>query len=624
MTLKNLFSIVALTALTLFVACDNKGNETDNGSGATTFVLEQTEMEFSCDGGLGTVNYTITNPVQGGVVLTDCSASWIKDLSTATYGSIKFTVAPNYTNNVREAAINVQYTGIEGSFSVTVRQAASEAPVFSYKVVYTDPRTILLDVVPADKETAFITGSYSKSHIEAFNLGNDIALFGYHLQSLSYEADRAGQSFLNYLQNVSYRGEALNVEFTDLNPDTEYVVFSYHIDLANATIIGDIYRETILTGKPAQSDATFDMTLSVENNVITQDITVSDEQTYFYTGYWKVNEFYMYYGRDAVMEEVFPAKWNETVIIQQSYGKSVAQILEEFCKQGSQSIVNTGLANYTEYVFYVFAVDTASGFVASEPVIATATTTSVQDSGVTIDITVEDIFARTANVYWKASSKSAQFERSVLTMSQYEALGASDQERFENIRKQYGTFYVATGDTDMNLYNLEPNTTYVAFAYGVDGETPNTRIYTTEFRTLSDTPGSSNISLSLGEHYNLAEVAAVDATHWGDYAGYSDSALLTATISGAATGDKVYIMWSTFPLDYYSDDAQWLRDVANDKWEVNCYSNYNFIFEYEREYSIIAVAQDSNGNYGRVFTKSVILYRSDDADVASYVYKENK
>lgn len=621
MKLKHLFTLVAAVAMLFTVGCEDKGKETNT---VASFQLDQTELDFTSDGGVATVNYTITNPVQGGVVLTNCTESWVMDLSTATYGSIKFVVAPNYTNKEREATITVVYTGVDEGYTINIHQAASEAPVFSYNVTFTDPRTILLDVIPADKETAYVCDIYSVDYIESFGLTSDEALYSYHMQSLSYEANRAGQSLLNYLQNISYRGDALDVEFIDLNPDTDYIVFTYHIDLTNSMLIGDVYRDTVRSGKPAQIDTTFDMTLTVNNNTITQTIKASNEDTYYYTGYWKVSDFYTYYGRDAVMEETFPAKWNETVIIQMSYGKTLAQIIEEFCKKGSQTIENTSLANYTEYAFFIFAIDPATGFAASDTVIETATTTSVQDSGVTIDITVEDIFARTANVYWTASSKSAVFERSCLTKSQYEALGSTDEERFENIRKEYGTFYVATGKTDMNLYNLEPNTSYVAFAFGVDGETPNTRIFTTEFRTLSDVVSSSNIQLKMDQHFNISEVAAIDAEHWGDYAGYTNSALLPATISGVSSSDSVYIMWTTLSLEYYSDDAQWLRDVANDKNLVNCYSNYNFIFEYERDYSVIAVAKDANGNYGRLFKKSVYLYKSDSADTASYVYKENK
>ena len=625
MTFKQLFSIGAIAAFTLVVGCDGKAGNVD-GTKDATFELEKSSLDFTAAGGDASVAYTITNPVQGGVVLTNCEASWIKNLSTATYGSITFTVAPNYTDKVREATIFVIYTGLEGAHPINISQEASTEAAFSYKLVYNAPREFTIAVTPADKETAYICDIYSEAYINSFNLGSDAALYAYHLKALTYEAERSGQSLMNYLRNVTYTGKVDEITFTELNPDTRYVVFSYHIDLTNAQSIGDIYREVITSAKPDQLDVELDMKLNVANTAIEQVITSSDENVYYRTGLWKVREFYSYYGANAKMEEVFPADWNQTVLTQQSFGKSVEQILEEFCYKGSQSINNPGLAEYTEYVFFLFAVDASTGFVASDPVIKTASTTSVIDSGVVITITVEDIFATTANVYWQADSKTATFRRGVLTKSEFDALGANDAERFETIKASDSyNFYEATFKTYMNLYNLTPSTTYVAFAYGVDGETPNTRIYAKEFTTLSNTPGKSNLQLSWSTHYNLAEVAAVDEAHWGDYASYSNSALVPVTISGVTEGDNVYIMLTTFPIDYYNGDGQWLRDVVNETYKVNCYSNYNLILEYEREYSIIAVAQDADGNYGQLFKRGEIyLYESDAADMSSYVYVENK
>lgn len=629
MTLKRLFSLVAIATFTLFAACETTGDETggNKNDGPTSFTLEKTEFDFTAEGGNATVKYTITSPVQGGVVLTECKDSWIKDLSTATYGSIKFTVAPNYTAEARETTIYAIYTGLKGAHSITIRQEANTDPVFSYNVTHNAPRTLMLDVKPADKETAYICDIYSQAHLDAFSLNDDFLLYKYHLEALSYKAERSGQSLLNYLQNVSYCGDELDIEFTDLNPDTDYVVFCFHIDLLTTDIIGDIYREVIRTSTPKPVDVELGMTLTPHNNAILQTITSSDEEAYYYTGYWKVDEFYSYFGRDAKMEEVFPAKWNETVITQLSYGKSLAAIIEEFCQKGSKDIDNTGLANYTEYAFFLFAIDPETGFAASEPIIKTAETTSATDSGVTIEITVKNIMANTADVYWKASSKGATFERSVCTKSEYDSFGSNDDERYENIRKKY-TLIQATGDTDMNLTGLTPNTTYVAYAYGVDGETRNTRIFTTEFTTLSNTPGKSNIKIEWTNHFNLAEVAGVDTEHWGDYAAYSNRALIPATISGVKSenGDEVYIMLSSYYSEYYgSDSSQWLRDlVSNENNKVNYYSNYNIIADYERDYTLVAVAKDADGNFGALYKRAVCLYASDSADVASYVYAENK
>lgn len=95
--MRKLFSLMTLLAVMTFVGCENKGGD----EGVTSFTLAQTELEVSADGGVQSVAYTIKNPQQGAVVLTNCKVDWIKELSTATVGEVKFTVMPNYTSEAR-------------------------------------------------------------------------------------------------------------------------------------------------------------------------------------------------------------------------------------------------------------------------------------------------------------------------------------------------------------------------------------------------------------------------------------------------------------------------------------------------------------------------------------------
>jgi hypothetical protein len=46
--------------------------------------------------------------------------------------------------------------------------------------------------------------------------------------------------------------------------------------------------------------------------------------------------------------------------------------------------------------------------------------------------------------------------------------------------------------------------------------------------------------------------------------------------------------------------------------------------EYEKDYIIVAVAKDKNGNFGTLFTTELYLYKSDAADAANYNYVEVK
>ena len=619
--MRKIFSIVTSLTLLLGVGCQQKADEVVTGK--SEFKLEMSEVSAAAEGEDVEVNYTIIKPESGAVVLTECKASWIKNLSTATYGTIKFTVAPNYQKEARETTISVQYTAVEGKFEIKVSQAASTVDAFTVEVVSKDSTSLLLDITPADTTTAYICRTYTKAHIDAFFLTDDWSLISYDLSAIDSEAYSLGQTLLNYLQNISHTGKA-GVEFTSLVPDTEYVVYCYHIDLRTGKATDEIvHREIIRTSKPATLDEDITMSFQVNGANIKQTVTTKHEDTYYYTECWSTNDFKAYFGSNATPEQIFPRRWNEQVTMKMDMGYQPYTIIEELCHQGTQTINYESLKANTSYIFYVFAIDPATAFTATDIVVETVSTLNVNESGMTITISVKNIHATTADIYWTASDENGKFARSVFTKAEFNALGATDEEKFATIMANYD-FYQAVGSTDMNLYNLVPSTEYVAFAYGLDGSTPNTRIFTTEFKTKSNTPGNSNIKLSWNEHYNMAELAAFDAEHWGDYAAYDGCALLPITISGAKESDKVYFMITTMPLDWYSNNEQWLRDVTDSKNLKNLYSNYNFMAEYEREYSVIAVAEDENGNYGQLFTSTFYLYKSDSVDVESYVYTANK
>ena len=532
--MRKLFSLMTLLAVMTFVGCENKGGD----EGVTSFTLAQTELEVSADGGVQSVAYTIKNPQQGAVVLTNCKVDWIKELSTATVGEVKFTVMPNYTSEARETTITVQYTALEERYELKVKQAANDKPRFTFEVAVNEPTRLSINVTPADLSTAYICRAYSEAHIDLNNLYEDELLADYDMEAIEYEAYYAGQTVLNYLQNISHTGKGYDIEFTKLTPDTNYVVYAYHIDLSTGEICSDIYRHVVRTAAPETAEFEFEMEFEVSGAVITQTITPADKEVYYYTYRWSVEEFYMYYGFSAVMEETLVTKWNEQMMAWVQNGYQPYQIVDQNCFKGDKVIEHTDLKAETDYVFYIFAVDRETGLSASDITIVEKRTNKAHASNMTIEIVAKNIFQTTADVYWTASDPNGKFARSVFTKEEFDALGANDEEKLETCLNEYG-FYEAYGYTDMNLTRLKPNTTYVAFAYGLDGEAPNTRIFKHEFKTLSDTAGTSNISIKWDTHYNLAKVAAVDTEHWGDYAEYEDYALVEMAISGVSATDEV-------------------------------------------------------------------------------------
>ena len=621
MKLRNIFTLFATVALFALVGCEeNKGE-----GGKAAFKLDTTEISVDANGGAQEVKYTVENHASGAVVLTNCSEQWIKDLSTATYGSITFTVAPNYKQEAREAKIKVSYTAVEEEFEIVVKQAASDKPLFAIEVVENKPTYLSLNITPADLATAYICRIYTEEHIKAFELESDQALIDYDMKTIADEAYYSGQTTFNYLQNITYKGKAFDVVFDKLTPDTNYVVYCYHIDLSNAQAsTGDVYREIIRTASPDMVNDALEMSLDINGATITQNITTKEADTYFYTQHMSVSDFKIYFGGDAQPETTFVDRWNQQTSMWLNMGYYPSQIIEEWCLQGSQSIVCNDLEAETEYYFYAFAIDPETAFVASPIILEKVTTEAIQQSSMTIDIEVKDIYATTANIYWTASDPNGRFARSVFPKAEYDTWGSTDEERFAYINANY-SFYTATGYTDMNLSNLTPNTTYVALAYGLDGETPNTRIFTKEFTTKDNVAGSSNINITLGAHFNLDEAAEIDPEHWGSYAGKDDYALVPVTISGVQPTDEIFWTLTTLPLDYYNYDDEWIRDItSNDFCRQTVHSNTYFQIPYEYEYSLIAVAKDANGNFGKLFKMEIYLYKSDAADISTYKYVEKK
>lgn len=618
--MKKFFSIVTILTLILNIGCQNENMTQEPAS----FALETTEVNVSAESCDIEVNYTITNPESGAVVLTSCDKSWIKNLSTAAIGKIKFSVEANYQKLSREAHISVEYTAVDKRFEIVVKQEASTQEAFTFEVVSNSSRSLSINVSPANATMPYICRTYTKAHIDAFGLDDDVALVNYDLSAISDEAKAANQSLLNYLQNIVLLGADI-VEFNNLVPDTEYVVYCYHIDLQTGNANGDVYRKVVRTENAATLKENITMSFEVVGAHVIQTVTTENPETYYYTECWAMNDFKSYFGSDATPEQIFPHRWNELVTMKLGMGYQPYNIIADLCKQGTQRIEYNELKAETEYLFYVFAVDPETAFVGSDIITELVTTESATASDVTIDIEIKNIFMTTADIYWTASDPNAAFRRSVLSKELYDACGSTDAERFMAFEANgYVSDYTPVGSTDLNFIKGEPGKRFVAFAYGVDGDTPNTRIFAKEFTFLSDTPGTSNVSMSWSTHYNLAEVAAVDAEHWADYASYESYALLPISISGVSEGDQVYYMLDTRPLDWHSNDSQWLSEVAQDKHLKNHYSHCYLKLEYEREYIIIAVAKDKNGNFGELFKAELYLYKSDSADVANYKYIEVK
>lgn len=94
-------------------------------------ITSENPMEIGMNGGIGTITYTIENPVQGVELTASANVSWISQV-TVQSEKIIFQVAAN-TGDAREGVITATYGMLEEK--ITVKQAAyvAPAPVFTFE-----------------------------------------------------------------------------------------------------------------------------------------------------------------------------------------------------------------------------------------------------------------------------------------------------------------------------------------------------------------------------------------------------------------------------------------------------------------------------------------------------------
>ena len=129
MKLKNLFYFLLALPL-VFAACEPTEEPTPEQKDPKLTLTSNSEINFTAEGGDGTITYTLENAVEGTELTATTTAEWITDITVAE--AISFKVAANEETTEREAKVVVAYG--ELSFEVAVKQVgkneAPKTPVF--------------------------------------------------------------------------------------------------------------------------------------------------------------------------------------------------------------------------------------------------------------------------------------------------------------------------------------------------------------------------------------------------------------------------------------------------------------------------------------------------------------
>ena len=94
-------------------------------------ITSENPMEIDMNGGIGTITYTIENPVQGVELTASANANWISQV-TVQSEKIIFQVAAN-TGDAREATITATYGMLKEVVTIKQAEYVAPAPVFNFE-----------------------------------------------------------------------------------------------------------------------------------------------------------------------------------------------------------------------------------------------------------------------------------------------------------------------------------------------------------------------------------------------------------------------------------------------------------------------------------------------------------
>lgn len=208
----------------------------------TVFELSSDNVNTTAAGGEYSIDYTITNPVDGAGVEAVTDAGWIGQFDMSSEGSIKFMVQEN-EGEARSASVNVTYAGIERSFTVNQKAAETgDGKTIDITIVDASTLNVVVSIIPSDKEMTYIAMFAEKSFIDGF--ASDEELFEDEMDYYTEQANGFGVDLATYLQYiVLFKGDNPSMPMAVPNYDTAYYAYAYGVNEEGITLETKVFKK---------------------------------------------------------------------------------------------------------------------------------------------------------------------------------------------------------------------------------------------------------------------------------------------------------------------------------------------------------------------------------------------
>jgi len=482
---------------------------------------------------------------------------------------------------------------------ITLEAGTSSAP-FVLEVSDVSKQEAVMRVSPLSDSNAYFATSISRQYLEWYH-ENSVKKYMENIFSDTMWGDMTKKEIFDSLKTVGAYVDSLSY----LDVGAEYVAFAVGLDED-----GNITTDTLVvpfTTEGVVSENTFKVTFdAIDTWGAAFTITPSNDDSYYYT--------------------IVPASYAESCGSDEELLDAVVQLnsflIPWYATSGVQEVANDSLL-YTDrgYELVVFGYD-LTYYVPSTKIYRFPFRTAKSDvdiSTTTFTANATDIGPRSATVTVTPSNNDAMYYWDVIPDYNYEKY-KGDMNGYANLLFEYVGLdaLLENGllrgvDEYSYSYNLDPATKFYVWAVCLNedgsfaGDVQVVDSFTTEEARLS----TVKAELSFDKYYDGTEVydALHETSSWAYPESIKGSAYVPVTmvkIGGDSIMRTKAIIAQGDLTDMSDDDLVYGLDNQGTNWE----GTMRFSVPYDTEVTLLAVAQDRDGNYGPVF-KYVTTFTKD-------------
>ena len=590
--------IVAALTLTLFAGCKSDEPIVEPEPNAPQLTLLQSTVDATADGGHFEVGYELLNPIEGEALKVNTEHDWVKNIE-AQEGIIKFDVAESYDPEERSCRLEVIYPGIYPNPTITIRQAVGKEHSIKLELISAAATTITMNVIPKDKDMPYVfilgNGDYIKSN---GLMDDDEALWASDMDIFQSFADAFGSDVSMAVTAFMYKGELLPHQFTGVTPSTSYVAYAYGFDKETMTPTTEISRLEITTSTVNDYTLHFDFNVEVNGPNVNISITPQGYDGYYYYGVFWAKDI-----EGATPDELrnyCEADWEQYKGLYSSFFDTPEEglhfIFNELAYTGTTEL-STELDANTEFVLWAFGMDDEA-LLNTTPEFYEFKTGDVASSSNEFSLSVTELHSRKATVKVETTNDDS-YVATLVAGNRFE--GNSDMEIMEYILANFRVQY-ASGTMSDTATGLTPNTEYELLVFGAQAGAPTTGLHRLKFTTKATEYADLDFSLSIGDYYSGAEVAAINP----DYAGFEDMIIVRITANVDAEAVNAYFNAMNaldFPFYDYETIVAGLIAEGPLKELSSVYA-----FDYNEPYIFFGIAEDKDGNFTEVWESKEITF----------------